>query len=259
MRQRCALLIEYDGTKYAGWQRQVNALTVQEVLEEAVKRIVGEGVTVIGSGRTDSGVHGFGQVAHVDVPITCTIPDEKLARAFNSALPFDVRIRAAKRVADTFHARFDAVRREYRYTLTQDFSVFRRYYAWQQTLAFDTFVLQPAAEVFLGKHNFTAFSKHNPDTENYVCTVEKAYWTEVERGTWHFRIAADRFVYGMVRSIVGAIMDAALHKCTIDDLRAALARQERLHRSAIAPAQGLVLWQVDYENDIFGEPAVANR
>ncbi|MCU0425807.1 MAG: tRNA pseudouridine(38-40) synthase TruA [Candidatus Kapabacteria bacterium] len=250
--QRCALLIEYDGLEYAGWQRQTNALTVQEVLERGIERIVGVPVNVISAGRTDAGVHGFGQVAHVDVPETCRISDVRLAKAFNSCLPRDVRVRAAKRVSGNFHARFQATRREYRYTLTNHYSVFRRRYAWQQTLAFDASMLNSAAEIFLGKHDFTSFSKLNHDTESYICAVEEARWNEVESGVWHFHVAADRFVYGMVRSLVGAMMDAALHKVTPDDLREALEHKERsLRTTPLAPAQGLVLWRVQYDDDPF--------
>lgn len=248
---RCALLVEYDGTDYAGWQRQVNALTVQEVLENAIQSITGESVNVIGSGRTDRGVHGFGQVVHVDFPDSSSIPEKQLAKAINSSLPHDIRVRAATFVEDRFHARFQAVRREYKYTLADHYSVFRRRYAWQVWTPFNPEMLSAAAEVFLGTHDFTTFSKHNPDTENQVCHVEKAEWSRIEDGVWSFHIIADRFVYAMVRSVVGAMMAVAGNKRSLDDVREALQIQDRTRKSPLAPPMGLVLWRVRYDNDPF--------
>jgi tRNA pseudouridine38-40 synthase len=250
---RCALLVEYDGTDYAGWQRQLNALTVQEVLENALESITGESLTLIGSGRTDRGVHGFGQVAHVDIPDTSSIPEKQLAKAINSSLPPDIRVRAAAFVEERFHARFQAVRREYKYTVCNHYSVFRRRYAWQVWMPFSPTLLSDAAEVFVGTHNFTTFSKHNPDTENYCCHVEKAAWSEIEQGVWCFHIIADRFVYGMVRSVVGAMMAAATNKRSTEDLREALHSQDRARKSPLAPSTGLVLWRVRYDNDPFAQ------
>jgi tRNA pseudouridine38-40 synthase len=252
--QRCALLVEYDGTEYAGWQRQLNAPTVQEVLENAIAKITSrETATVIGSGRTDRGVHGFGQVAHTDLPPTCSIPERQIAKAINSVLPPDVRVREAKFVSDRFHARFQAKRREYRYTIVEGYSVFRRHTAWCLSRPFSPDIMREAAEIFCGNHDFTTFSKYNPDTEKYVCNVEQAVWNEVESGIWRFTIAADRFVYGMVRAIVGATMEAAMHKRSVGDLREALRHQDRALTSPLAPPEGLVLWRVSYDNDPFGE------
>ncbi|MCS6809007.1 MAG: tRNA pseudouridine(38-40) synthase TruA [Bacteroidota bacterium] len=250
---RCALLLEYDGTNYAGWQRQPNARTVQEVIEHAIERVVCSSVHVVCSGRTDAGVHGFGQVAHVDIPRECHVAEHRLARAFNAFLPDDIRIRAARIVAPHFHARFDAVQREYRYTIRRNTSVFQRHYAWQPSLPFDTELLNPASSVFIGRHDFTAFSKHNPETESYICTVTHAAWFEQEQGSWCFRIIADRFVYGMVRAIVGAIMYTARGKQTIEALHSMLCQCRRIHTIPLAPPQGLVLWRVTYPEELFEE------
>lgn len=253
--KRIALLLEYDGSNYAGWQRQANAETVQSVIESAFLALTGAECTVIGSGRTDAGVHGRGQVAHVDIPRSNSIPEEKFVRAINAHLPQTIRIRAARFLEsdspNAFHARFHAVRREYRYTILQEYSVFRARYAWHVRAPFDAALLQYSANIFVGKHNFTTFSKHNPDTENYVCNIETSLWNEVERGVWQFTIAADRFVYGMVRSIVGASIDAACGKRTLNDLTDALRAEDRALGSPLAPAQGLILWRVNYPHDPF--------
>lgn len=251
--RRVALLIEYDGSSYAGWQRQVNAETVQSVVESALASITGEECTVIGSGRTDAGVHSRGQVAHVNIPDSCRITEDKFARAVNANLPYSIRVRSAKYGYDTFHARFDAIRREYRYTILREYSIFRRHFAWHVRSSFDAEVLQSAADVFLGTHNFTTFSKFNPDTSNYVCTVEKIVWNEIESGVWQLTIAADRFVYRMVRSLVGAMIDVASDKCTPHDLLTALKAENRVLSSALAPSHGLILWRVNYHNDPFAD------
>ena len=252
---RCALLIEYDGTNYAGWQRQINAVAVQEVVERAIQSIVGAPATVVGSGRTDAGVHAFGQAAHTDVPDSCRIPAHRLAKAFNSALPPDVRIRAAAIVPDSFHARFHAVEREYRYTAGAQYSVFCRKSAWFPHRSFSPDALNEAAEIFTGEHDFTAFSKHNPDTESYVCRVQTARWKSAESaygvGAQQFQIIADRFVYGMVRSIVGACMDVAVGKRSAGELREALSSADRSQASPLAPPHGLTLWRVEYEPNPF--------
>jgi tRNA pseudouridine38-40 synthase len=246
---KLALLLEYDGTCYSGWQRQKNAPSVQEEIERAFEHLTQVQCDVIGSGRTDAGVHGYGQVAHAAIPVSCTIPEEKFARALNSVLPTDIRIRSVRCVSDEFHARFQAVRREYCYTLSHHYSVFRRRYSWQVRVPFNAALLARAAEVFLGKHDFTTFSKLNHDTEHYHCAVEHSEWREIEHGVWQYRIAANRFVYGMVRSIVGAMIDVASHKRTADDLRAALARCNRAFASPLAPPVGLILWRVRYEEE----------
>lgn len=253
MPRRIALLVEYDGTDYAGWQRQPNGLAVQQALEQAVEVVAGSFCTVHGSGRTDAGVHGFGQVAHIDLPEACTIPVEKIPRAVNAALVAashpDIAVRAAAHVADEFHARFDAVKREYRYTVAQCYSVFRHRTAWQPIRAFQPEALAGAAAVFVGTHDFTTFSKHNEDTTRYECSVEAASWTERETGIWEFRIRADRYVYGMVRSVVGAMMDVAWGRRSADELHTALHASNRALGSQLAPPQGLVLWGVEYPQD----------
>lgn len=251
--RRVALLVEYDGSFYAGWQRQVHEETVQSVMESALEKITGAECTVIASGRTDAGVHGRGQVAHVNIPASCRIPEDKFARAVNANLPHSVRVRAARFVDHSFHARFDAMRREYRYTILQEYSIFRNRYAWHVHPRFDVPLLNAAAEVFLGKHNFTTFSKHNPDTDNYVCTVEEASWSEVERGVWQFTIIADRFVYRMVRAVVGTMVGVATQKRTIQEITTALAAEDRTLSSPLAPSQGLILWRVNYPNDPFAD------
>ncbi len=251
MPRRLALLIEYDGTNYSGWQRQPNGRTIQEVFEAAVKQMTGEHCDVVASGRTDKGVHGFGQVAHVVIPDSCTIPLEKMVKALHSPFVPDVQVRAVSLVPDNFHARFSAICREYRYTIARTHSVFRHRYAWRPRFRFNPELLQAAADVMVGIHDFTTFSKLNLDTDLYMCAVESAVWRKVSDDIWEFRIRANRYVYGMVRSLVGSMMDVAAGNRSAEDLRTALVARDRLLNSTLAPACGLVLWRVEYVNDPF--------
>lgn len=249
--RRIALLVEYDGTNYAGWQRQKNALSVQEVLEQAVEQTVGVQCDVIGAGRTDAGVHGSGQVAHCRVPEHFAIPSHKIAVALNTRLPRDVRVAAAVLTEQPFHARFDASAREYSYALSQSQSVFYQRYTWQPRFALKTALLQEVAECFVGTHDFTTFSKLNADTQSYVCAVELSAWKRVAEEHWVYIVRADRFVYGMVRSIVGAMVDVARGRRTVQDIREALSCADRSLKSPLAPACGLVLRRVYYPNNPF--------
>lgn len=247
-----AMQIEYNGASYAGWQRQINALTVQECIEKAIDSIGGGKISVSGAGRTDAGVHARGQVAHANLKQTLNIKPEKIRKALNANLPHDIRIRKAV-LTDKFHARFDAEAREYSYTAIRFESVFLNHFATHFKFPFKTELLFNSAEIFLGRHDFTAFSKNNPDTKSYICEVSYCEWSEMNPGHFVLKIKADRFVYGMVRLIVGAMYDAARGKRTFQELRNALKSKERKYVSPLAPARGLVLEKIYYSdhNDPF--------
>ncbi len=249
--RRVALLLEYDGTQYSGWQRQLNAPSIQEVLENTFRRMLGRYINVIAAGRTDAGVHALGQVAHVDLPSTVTLPPLNLAKALNTMLPPDIRILWCADVPGDFHARFAAIHRTYLYTLTLFESVFYRHYAWQLRYTIDPALLQQSAGIFVGEYDFTTFSKFNADTRNYICNVDRCEWRLLSPGVWQLVISANRFVYGMVRSLVGAMVDVAQGKRTIAELQAALEQKDRALNSPLAPARGLVLAQVRYDPDPF--------
>lgn len=251
MERVLALLVEYDGTNYGGWQRQHNRTTVQSVLEDAAALAFGRPVGVVGSGRTDAGVHGRGQVAHIDVGGTANaIPTEKVARAFNVRLPFDVRIRAVADVASDFHARFQATSREYVYRIAKGASVLDRHSMWFPELPYDGERLTAAAEIFVGDHDFTTFSKHNADTRHYRCRLDTCRVEDADTH-WRIRLRADRFVYGMCRAIVGAMMECARGAISGDELAGRLRAADRSKLCYVAPAHGLVLNRVTYPNDPF--------
>lgn len=246
-----AILIEYDGTEFAGWQHQLNARTVQDAIEQAVCGVFGKQCAVVGSGRTDAGVHASGQVAHIDLPPDVHhIPEDKIAIAINTQLPRDVRILDARYIHSPFHARYDAIRREYCYTIQSKRSVFSQRYVWSPELPYNPDLLVETASVFVGEHDFTTFSKYNASTKSYVCRVQECC-TVINNDVTTIRIAADRFVYGMCRSIVGAMMSVARKKRTMESIAQALVRKDRSYQEVVAPPQGLVLTNVSYRNNPF--------
>ncbi len=244
------LRLEYDGTRYAGWQHQPHGLTIQAVLEEALKRLTGHSLRAVAAGRTDAGVHARGQVVHIRVPPSWRIPEERIPPALNSLLPEDIRVRRAQLTDRPIHARYDACARAYSYTITRIPSVFGRHFRWYVPFPFDPELLSEAAEVFLGRHDFTTFSKHQPQARSYFCTVFESRWEQLCSGSWRFHIRADRFVYGMVRALVGAMLQVARRRRTVDDLRYALAARDRRYASALAPPHGLVLERVFYPEEL---------
>ncbi|MBX7155913.1 MAG: tRNA pseudouridine(38-40) synthase TruA [Candidatus Kapaibacterium sp.] len=240
------LCVAFDGTNYCGMQTQPNGSNIQDELEKAIKEVSGVTTQVVAAGRTDSGVHAQGMVVHVRVE-DWRIPQESTRKALNSVLPDDIVITGAQlRDDNVFHARFDAVAREYSYTITTVQNPLTRLYAWYPRIPFDTAILQQSAEVFLGEHDFTTFSKLNADTNNHVCDVTECWWQVVNATTVQLHIKANRFVYGMVRSVVGTMMDVARGKRTNDEVRLALEKKDRVLNSPIAPAHGLVFEKAYY-------------
>jgi tRNA pseudouridine38-40 synthase len=251
--QHLALCIEYDGTTYAGWQRQSNALTIQACVEDALTQCYGMVLPIVGSGRTDAGVHARAQVAHVGIPDTAPlIPSEKIPIALNTRLPAEIRIRAAAIVDADFHARYGAVQREYVYRISTKHSVFTRHFVWTPDLSFDESLLETALRSMEGTHDFTGISKNNPDTASYICNVSACSLEHYE-DELRIRIRANRFVYGMCRAIVGAAYTVARGKTSLETLRTILESAERGSQTPLAPAHGLTLNRITYPLPIFQE------
>jgi tRNA pseudouridine38-40 synthase len=253
MSRTLLLLLEYDGTAYAGWQRQPNAPTVQEALEKALERLAKRRLCAVAAGRTDAGVHARGQVVHVRLPDSWSVPEERIPAALNSLLPADIRIRRAQITELPVHARYHARARQYSYTIICRPSVFARHFSWYVPYPFAPELLQEAACLFLGEHDFTTFSKHHPELRNPICTVEESRWEQLCPWCWRFHIRANRFLYGMVRALVGAMLQVARHRRTLEELRQALAARNRRYASPLAPPQGLVLERVFYPEHLHVE------
>lgn len=247
------LVLQYDGARFAGWQRQPEKRTVQGVLEEAMERLCGSHVSVLGAGRTDAGVHALGQSAGVRVNERWTATE--LMRALNAVLPRDVRIAACNSMHEDFHARFSALSRSYRYLVGTDSEAanpFRapRELVWRRAL--DRSLLDAAGALIVGDHSFRGFAVKGtaPETDDHRCIVHSAVWSEREGGL-AFSIRANRFLHHMVRFLVGTMLDIASGRRDIAVLSRLLASGENREVSPPAPPHGLYLESVEYPRELY--------
>jgi len=244
---RFSLLIEYDGTNYAGWQIQKNQRTIQGEIEHSLGIIFNKKIRITGAGRTDSGVHAKGQVAHFD--LTPTINPEKLKRSLNGLLPHDIRIKSIFNQKDDFHARFDAIKRVYIYNICRLPVALLRHCCWYLSCGLNVEAMQSASEKIIGRHNFQSFCRTKSEVDNHFCTITKAEWQKKDE-ILVFEIHADRFLHGMVRSLVGTITDIGRAKLKESDILKILNSMDRRKASQAAPAKGLILEGVYYEYGI---------
>lgn len=246
--QPTLLVLHYDGGAFAGWQRQPRARTVQAEVEAALERLTGRPQTVIGSGRTDAGVHAVGQAAATTVPERWE-PSE-LARALNALLPPDVWVQTACRMQPGFNPRRHASERTYCYRIGLDpgaRSPFRRRYEWPLPARLDAELLHAGAAAILGSHGFRALSAAGQEKAHYRCDVLDAAWQPRDDGAgWELWITADRFLHRMVRFLVGIMVDVARGRRPIGELVALLDGDDNQAASPPAPAAGLFLVGVRY-------------
>lgn len=245
------LKVAYDGTDFVGMQRQPNGRSVEEILSRAIERIYGEPAAIVAAGRTDAGVHARGMVVHTRLKHADRLPLERIVRAINSVLPGDVRVLSVHLRSDvSFHARYDACRRRYSYTIARCDDPLQRRYQWYIPYRFREDTLNDCAAIFIGTHDFTTFSKLNAGQRSYICTVEHCQWHDCSCGRYRLDIVANRFMYGMVRAIVGAMLDCARGKRSLDEIADALASRDRAKSSPLAPPQGLIFESVEYPEQL---------
>jgi tRNA pseudouridine38-40 synthase len=238
-------LLEYHGAAYAGWQRQPDLPTVQGAIEDALKTILGAEISVTGAGRTDAGVHARGQVANarIDGPAPPITPSRLMA-ALNGVLPSDIAVLACQEVPEDFHARFSARSRRYSYTIATVQSALDRDRAWFVPFMLSDDTLAACTLMILGSHDFSSFCRAE-SPENRICTVTAAAWRRTP-GRLVFGITADRFLHGMVRSLVGTMVDAGRGYISTGEFASAMAAARRTEGGPAAPAHGLVLEEVGY-------------
>lgn len=254
MTSRCVqLVLQYDGARFAGWQRQPDERTVQGVLEDALFRLCQAQISVLGAGRTDAGVHARGQAAGVRVPAKWA--PTAIRRAMNAVLPDDVWVKAAYEMRDDFHARYSALSRTYEYLVGMDEeaeSPFRRSreLAWKKPT--DLTMLATAAGEIVGDHSFRAFAVKGtaPETDNHRCIVYQSEWIS-RPGGMLFRVRANRFLHHMVRFLVGSMLDIASGRRDPGTIKALLASGDNHGASPPAPAHALYLENVEYPAELY--------
>jgi tRNA pseudouridine38-40 synthase len=243
------LTIAYDGTGYEGWQTQKTGTGVQQRIEEALAKLFPSRPCLHSSSRTDTGVHALGMIAHFEVPKSeCPMTGRKLALALNAWLPADVRVVSAMRAAENFHARFDAVGKQYRYYVWNHpgMNPLLRHTAWHVPRPLQLDLMQHAAKCFPGRHDFQSFAS-NPGyaKESTVRTLTRCEVRKSGR-LFTFVIEGDGFLYKMCRGIVGTIVQVGLGKFPPGEISAMLSKRDRRVAGMTAPAKGLVLWKVFY-------------
>ena len=242
--------LAYKGTAYNGWQRQPNAPSVQQSLEEALSRRLGRATEVVGAGRTDTGVHAAFYIAHFDT-VREIADTADFCYHLNSMLPGDIAISRIYRVAYDAHARFDATEREYHYHILLGKEPFRRETTWQYFGTLDVEAMNDAASMLIEFSDFTSFAKLNSNNKTNICRIMRAEWSVRDDGVLCFTIRADRFLRNMVRSIVGTLVDVGRGRYTVADFVDIVAARDLSRSSAGAPAQGLFLSDVVYPSELF--------
>ncbi|MBT8298948.1 MAG: tRNA pseudouridine(38-40) synthase TruA [Maribacter sp.] len=244
---RYFIAFSYFGKSYHGWQNQPNAITVQEVLEDTLSKLLRISIVVVGAGRTDAGVHAKAMMAHFDIEHEIDLED--LVFRANAFLPDDIAVDEIFQVHKEAHARFDATERTYEYWITQKKNPFyydRAHYV-KQMLAIDK--MNAAAELLLEHHDFECFSKSNTDVKTYLCDVRKAIWTQ-EKDILVFTISSDRFLRNMVRAVVGTLLNVGNGKWSLADVQDILKSNDRTKAGASVPAKGLYLTKIVYPKTI---------
>jgi tRNA pseudouridine38-40 synthase len=238
----------YKGTAYAGFQVQENALSVQEEVEKALKVFYRESIGLTGSSRTDTGVHALQNYFHFDFNGEV---DERKVYNINALLPADIAIRRIVRVGDEAHCRFDALARRYAYTvyMKKDPFIDDRAYYFPYTLDFGA--MKEAAEVVKGSREFEAFSKRNTQVKTYVCKVMESEWID-EGDKKIYRVKANRFLRGMVRGLVGTMLQVGRGKISVERFREIIERKEQGDVDFSVPGHGLCLEKVEYAEGYFG-------
>lgn len=252
MKRNIKIIIEYDGTNYGGWQRQTNSPSIQQELEEGLFKLTGEEVTVQGAGRTDSGVHARGQVANFYTH--SSIPSQRFSFALNAVIPYDIRVVESVEVAHDFHSRFCAKARHYRYSMVvgpHGIAIGRNYF-YHIPVQLDIASMEGAAEMFKGEHDFKAFQAAGSIAKTTVKTIHhsKLTWQEPYL---YFDVIGNGFLYNMVRIMAGTLIYVGKGKIKSSEIENILKSGDRRQAGPTAPAHGLCLEKVYYDDSFLLE------
>lgn len=245
MHTRYYLYLSFKGTNYHGWQIQPNAITVQEVIQNALSTILEEKIEIVGAGRTDTGVHASFFCAHFDSNNKLLAIDNDFIYRLNGYLPKDIAIISISKVTPDAHARFSAKARTYKYYISLKKLVFHYDYSWFLPKQFNVELMNQACEILKKETDFTSFSKLHTDVKTNNCVIYEAYWTS-ENDMLVFTIKADRFLRNMVRAIVGTMVQVGLEKMTLEGFSDVIKAKDRCKAGQSVPAKGLFLVDITY-------------
>jgi tRNA pseudouridine38-40 synthase len=240
------MIVEYDGTAYCGWQRQENGITIQQVLEEAIQLITGEKVAVIGSGRTDAGVHALNQVAHFKS--NSLLPINSIYRGMNSVLPPDIVVKEMEEVAGEFHAQHDVKSKVYVYKICNQRlrPVLGRNYFWHISFPLDLERMKKAAQFLIGTHDFSCFCATGTHVKDRVRTITDIEIKTCDDGLIEIKVEAQGFLKYMVRNIIGTLVEVGRNKRKPEEMKVIIESRDRTIAGITAPACGLFLKEVKY-------------
>ena len=243
--QRYFVELSYNGTRFFGWQRQPNQISVQEEIENAFTKLnSNQLISIVGCGRTDAGVHANKYIMHVDLQEVRD--NQQLIFKLNRILPDSIVIHSITAVSTEMHARFKATARTYRYFMNTHKNPFKQDTSWYFSSNLDFEAMNKAGKFLLGTNDFTSFSKVNTDVKTNICTVSKAQWVQIDSHNFYFEITADRFLRNMVRATVGTLLEIGLGKINPESIITILEKKDRGAAAISVPAHGLFLWEVLY-------------
>ena len=245
---RYFIYLSYNGTAYHGWQKQPNGVSVQQCITDALCIILREEVSIVGAGRTDTGVHAQMMVAHFDT--TQKVEGTLLTERLNKLLPYDIAVHKIIPVKADAHARFSALSRTYQYYITTCKDAFGKNAKAAIYYPLDFELMNEAAALLLQYTDFTSFSKLHSDAKTNICHITQAHWKQLSEHEWVFTITADRFLRNMVRAIVGTLIDVGRGKVSIEHFKNIITQKDRCSAGSSAPACGLYLQDIVYPGDI---------
>jgi tRNA pseudouridine38-40 synthase len=243
--KRYRIDLAYNGSHFFGWQRQPKQHSVQAEIENCFQKLYQTKVSIVGCGRTDTGVHAKYYVMHVDLDES-KYDEDVLLYKMNKILPPSIVFYSIKIVSDQFHARFDATERSYRYFVHHQKDPFLNETSLLLHQKVDYQKMNEAAIELLGKKDFTSFSKLHTDVHTNLCDVREAVWVEYENGKWYFQITADRFLRNMVRATVGTLLEIGYGKLEVHSIQEILNKKDRSEAKTSVPAHALFLWDVKF-------------
>lgn len=235
----------YKGTNYSGWQIQDNALTVQAEIEKALSTLLKHKIDITGSSRTDTGVHAVQQMAHFEMANEISDCDNLVYR-MNKLLPFDISVQKIFNVADNYHSRFEAISRKYEYRISRKKNPFQRGLTYEFNGNINVDLMNEACKILFKHIDYQCFSKIHTDVLTFNCTISEAQWEEKQDDLLVFSIKANRFLRGMVRTIVGTLLEVGLGKISLTAFEEIILSKDRKKAGRSVPAEGLFLLEVNY-------------